>query len=511
MAEEPIPNGTTLLLKGGRVLSPGADWHNPPRADVAISGDKIAGVAETYRLSERHNVEVIEARDFLVLPGFVNAHYHSHDVLAKGTLEEVPLETWRLYALPPQYPPRSTEEVYARTLLGALECLRSGMTTIQDMLTLYPYQEAHMDAVMKAYDQVGIRVIFALQYADRKGIETIPFWKDTFPAELHPLLSTSTEPERQLDLIGHFETTRLKALPRPRVSWALGPSSPERCSTAIMQRTIELARRYDIPVYSHIYESRGMALQARLTIPEYSGLLIERLAKEGVLDPRLNFAHSVWLTPREIDLLAAHGAGVVLNPQGNLKMKCGIAPIRLLQNAGVRIGLGCDNCSCSDAQNMFVAMKLFTLLAAVSDPIPGPPQAVAALRAATEGGADGARMGQTIGRIAAGYKADLTLIDTRDPTFSPMNSVARQLVHIEAGRGVRHVIVDGKIVVRDRQLTTLDEATIYEAVKAAMPEFRRDFAAISQRVAKLQPYLDRAHKQIMSAELDLERLPFGSH
>lgn len=92
-----------------------------------------------------------------------------------------------------------------------------------------------------------------------------------------------------------------------------------------------------------------------------------------------------------------------------------------------------------------------------------------------------------------------------------MNSAARQLVHIEAGRGVRHVIVDGRIVVRDRRLTTLDETTIYEAVKAVMPEFRRDFEAISQRVAKLQPYLDRAHRQIMSAELDLERLPFGSN
>jgi guanine deaminase len=159
---------------------------------------------------------------------------------------------------------------------------------------------------------------------------------------------------------------------------------------------------------------------------------------------------------------------------------------------------------------MFVAMKLFTLLAAVSDPIPGPPQAVAALRAATEGGADGARLGQTLGRIAPGFKADLTLIDMNDPSWSPFNSAARQLVHIEAGRGVRHVIVDGKVVVRDRQLTTLDETTVYEAVKAVMPGFRRDFAAIAERVAKLQPYLDRAHRHIMSAELDIERLPFGS-
>ncbi len=506
-----VPDATSLLLKGGRALTPDADWHDPPQVDIAIAADTIVGIAAEYEAGQHRNIEVIDARDYLVLPGFINAHYHSHDVLAKGMLEEVPLETWRLYALPPQYPPRSVEEVYARTLLGALECLRSGMTTIQDMLTLYPYQERHLDTVMKAYDQIGIRVVFALQYADRKGIDTIPFWKDTFPAELHPLLSTSTEPERQLDLIGHFEETRLKAPARPRLSWALGPSSPERCSTDMLQRTIALARRYDVPVYTHIYELRGMALQARLTLPEYSGFLIQRLAKEGVLDPRLNFAHSVWLAPAEIEMLAEHGAGVVLNPQGNLKMKCGIAPIRLLQQAGVRIGLGCDNCSCSDAQNMFVAMKLFTLLAAVTDATRGPPQAIAALQAATQGGAEGARLGHRLGRIAPGYKADLTFIDMKDPTWSPLNSAARQLVHVEAGRGVRHVIVDGRIVVRDRQLTTLDEATIYEAVKAVVGKFSLDFAAVARRVAKLQPYLDRAHHKIMNAELDIERLPFGSH
>jgi guanine deaminase len=194
----------------------------------------------------------------------------------------------------------------------------------------------------------------------------------------------------------------------------------------------------------------------------------------------------------------------------NRAMKCGIAPIRALQDAGVRMGLGCDNCSCSDAQNMFVAMKLFTLLAAVSNPIPGPQQAVAALRAATEAGAEGARLGNVVGRIAPGFKADLILIDMREPTFSPMNSAARQLVHIEAGRGVRNVIVEGKVVVRDRHLTTVNESTIYDAVKTVMPGFRCDFATVSQRVAKLQPWLDRAHRQIMAAELDIERLPFGS-
>ena len=490
MTAEPVPAGTTLIIRGGRAILPDADWHAPPEVDIAIAGGEIAGIAPSFAPLAGASIDALDARGHLVLPGFVNAHYHSHDVLAKGTLEEVPLESWRLYALPPQYPPRSVEEVRARTLLGGLECLRSGITTIQDMLTLYPFEDRHLDAVMQAYEQVGIRVIFSLQYADRRGLQTIPYWEEMFPKELHALLSGAAEPERQLDLLGHFEMRCLQAPRRSRVHWALGPSAPERCSPALMARTMELARRYDVPVYSHIYESRGMALQARLTLPEHGGSLIKRLAAEGALDPRLNLAHSVWLAREEIELLAQSGTGVVLNPQGNLKMKCGIPPIRALQDAGIRIGLGCDNCSCSDAQNMFMAMKLFALLAAVSDPIPGPPQAAHALRAATQAGAQGARLGNVIGRIAPGYRADLTLIDMSDPSWSPCNSAVRQLVHIEAGRGVRHVIVDGTVVVRDRQLTTVKEDEIYEAVEAVMPGFRRDFTAISERVKRLQPWLD---------------------
>ena len=510
MTPQPLPAGTTLIIRGGRVILPSADWHAPATADIATSGDTIAGIAESFAASPGGAIDELDARGHLVLPGFVNAHYHSHDVLAKGTLEEVPLEAWRLYALPPQYPPRSVEEVRARTLLGGLECLRSGMTTIQDMLTLYPFEDRHLDAVMQAYDEIGIRVVFSLQYADRKGLETIPYWKDIFPVEMHALLSTAAEPERQLDLLGHFEATCLKAPPRPRRHWALGPSAPERCSPALMARTMELARRYDVPVYSHIYESRGMALQARLTLPEHGGSLVKRLAVEGALDPRLNLAHSVWLAREEIDLLAQAGAGVVLNPQGNLKMKCGIPPIRALQDAGVRIGLGCDNCSCSDAQNMFMAMKLYALLAAVSDAIPGPPQAAAALRSATEVGAEGARLGHAIGRIAPGYRADLTLIDMSDPSWSPLNSAVRQLVHVEAGRGVRHVIVDGTVVVRDRRLTKINEDDIYDAVEAVMPGFRKDFAAISERVKRLQPWLDQAHARFVETEMEFDRvyIPF---
>ena len=174
MSPQPIPPGTTLIVRGGRALLPDSDWHAPEPVDIAIAGPEIAAIAPSLAAAAGAPIEELDARGHLVLPGFINAHYHSHDVLAKGTLEEVPLESWRLYALPPQYPPRSVEEVRARTLLGGLECLRSGITTIQDMLTLYPFEERHLDAVMQAYEQIGIRVIFSLQYADRVGLETIP-------------------------------------------------------------------------------------------------------------------------------------------------------------------------------------------------------------------------------------------------------------------------------------------------------------------------------------------------
>jgi guanine deaminase len=502
------PPDTTLLLTGARVLMPDGDWHQPPVADICISGDTILGIAERYTQAPGMKPpEILDLAGHLVMPGFVNAHYHSHDVLAKGTLEEVPLEAWRLFALPPQYPPRSVAEVRARTLLGAIECARSGMTTVQDMLTLYPFDPAHLDAVMQAYDEVGLRVVFALQYGDRRGLDTVPFWKEIFPPALHHMLSSAAEPEKNIDLLGYFEETCLKAPARPRVHWALGPSAPERCSPALMARTMAMARAYDIPVYSHIYESRGMALQARLHLARYDGSLVKRLAAEGALGPHLNLAHSVWLAPDEIDLLAATGTGTVLNPQGNLKMKCGIAPIRALQKAGVRIGLGCDNCSCSDAQNMFMAMKLFALLAAINDPMPGPAQAVTALRAATEAGADGARLGHLIGRIAPGFKADLSVLDLADPSYVPLNSMARQLVHVEAGRAVKHVMVDGKWVMRDRRLTMINEADVFAEVTEIMPNFRADFAAITERVKRLQPWLDEAHAKMDATDVGIERLP----
>ena len=364
-----------LLIKGGRVYDHRGDIDQPPVADILIVGDSIAavraGLADAIagsgqpmpELGGRKVGETIDAADRLIVPGFVNAHYHSHDVLLKGCFETIPLELWVLSALPPSYPKRNTAEIRARTLLGAVECLRSGITTVQDLATIYPFDEEHLDAMLKAYDDVGIRCIFALQIADVPGVKSIPFWDEVVPADQRGGLSGAVEPFRNIDLrvlVRDLVKTRRNV--SPRITWALGPSSPERCSEELLSSLAEFSADEKLPVYTHIYESKAMTLIARQTHAKDDGSLINYLDRVGLLTPKLSLAHSVWMTPREIGQLQENGTNVVLNPVGNLKTRSGIAPIRSYMRQGVNVGLGCDNCSCSDAQNMFQSMKMFASL-----------------------------------------------------------------------------------------------------------------------------------------------------
>jgi guanine deaminase len=509
-----MTTAASLLITGGQVMRTGADLHHPPVADVLVEGARIARVepdlAARADIAGGDDVEVIDASGKLVVPGFVNAHYHSHDVLAKGLMEETILEKWRILALPAQYPKRSAAEIRARTLLGALECLRSGMTTVQDMVTLFPFDPAHLETVLQAYRDIGIRSVVALQYGDRRGIDTVPFWREIFPPETHALLSSAAEPDPDFDLLAVLEDDYLKAEnAQPRMSWALGPSSPERCSTRLLERTADLSSRYDLPVYTHIYESKAMALQARHECADFDGSLIARLKDIGILGPRLSLAHSVWMLAEEIESVGEAGANVVINPLSNTKLKSGIPPIRELQQIGVNLGLGCDNCSCSDVQNMFQAMKLFCLLAAISDAEPGPPQAEAAFHAATQGGARTALLDSDVGVIEPGFRADLVVLNLMDPTFVPLNSAVRQLVYSEAGRGVETVVVDGRVVLREGRLETMDEAEILREVAELQPGFIEDFNAISARVEALDPYIREAHRRTWAEDVGTNRIFTG--
>src|SRR5436189_3306712 len=147
-----------LLVRGGQVYDHEGDVHKPAIADILIEGSDIVAVGPDLKVEGAH--EIIHAIDRLVVPGLINAHYHSHDTLCRGLFEELPLEFWLLYTLP-MGAHRSKEEVRARTLVGALECLRCGITTVQDMLGLVPLTDEQADVVIEAYRDAGLRVVFS--------------------------------------------------------------------------------------------------------------------------------------------------------------------------------------------------------------------------------------------------------------------------------------------------------------------------------------------------------------
>lgn len=508
----------TILITAGRVYGHSDTSDRPAAADILIIGDRIEAVEPG--LAEKlggtvHGQPIgtlIDARDHLVLPGLVNAHYHSHDTLLKGCFETIPRETWLLNALPPNYSRRSPAEIRARTLLGAVECLRAGITSVQDMLTMAPMDADDIDVALQAYADVGIRCVFSLQTGDVHGAKVTPFWEEIFPETVASGLSGVVSPDAGAAALA----SELKALharfkgKSETISWGLGPSSPERCTPAFLKALARLAEETGMRVFTHIYESRATTLIARQKFAAWNGSLVSYLAAHGMLGPQTTLAHGVWMLPAEIEQVAKAGASVVLNPVGNLKTRSGVAPMAQYLAAGINLGLGCDNNSCSDAQNLFQAMKAFAGLAAVSNVQAERPTARDALLAATAGGAQALGLQGAVGHIKPGFKADIALLRLDDPAFIPFNNAARQAVFSECGRAVDTVLVNGRILVRNGRCTSVNEAALRSQVEDAMGALREEIAAVSARTESLRPQLAEAHRRTWDAPLEVNRYVGGA-
>jgi 5-methylthioadenosine/S-adenosylhomocysteine deaminase len=488
-----------LLIRGGEVYDHDGDVHKPAVADILVEDGDIVAVGRDLAVDGGY--EFIDAAGRLVVPGLINAHYHSHDTLCRGLFEELPLEMWLLYTLP-MGQHRSKAEVRARTLVGAIESLRAGITTVQDMLGLVPLDDEYIDVVIGAYREAGIRVVFSPMVWDVPPIAMVRH-QDSLPAEVQDMLGTKAPPAReQLDYLAH----QFRRHPgTDTLHWAIAPFAPQRCTAKLLQGCAELADKHTLPIYTHVYETKGQVLIARELFAQHEGSLISYLESAGLLGPRLNIVYSVWISRHEMDRMASADAGIVLNHLSNMKLKSGLAPVYDLRTAGVRLGLGCDNCSGSDVQSVFQAMKLFCLLAAVSEPEPGPGLAHEVLRHATIGNARTAGLDRRLGHIRPGYKADLILIDLDDPAYLPYNSAARQLVYTEAGRGVETVIVDGRVVVWKRRVTTIDEDVLRREVADLMRHFIADYDHVVESRKRALAHMLEAHRRVWQADVGMNR------
>ena len=465
-----------------------------------VRNGRIVSIGES--LPDDPDLSIVRLDDHVLVPGFVNGHYHSHDVLAKGAFETISLERWALIS-GPIGSNRSVEEVRLRTTLGAVECVRNGITTVQDFAVVAPLEQEYLDVIVEAYAAVGVRVVLSISLRDMSQLQTIPWAEELVAAEHRHLFGSITADgasqlsfiAKQMDRIG--ETGRL--------TWAVSPSAPQRCSFQFLRQIGAFARSRDLPIYTHVYESRLQRLFAKMKHLDFKGSEIEYLDAAGLLGPRTTLAHGVWLDSDEIARVADAGTGIVLNMLSNLKLRNGVAPLATFRRAGVPLSLGCDNCSCGDVQSMVEMMKLYCLLGAAADVDTDRPTAAEAVYVATIGGARAAGKASEIGEIEVGMEADFVACDLSDPSWQPFNSAARQLVFSEMGRSVRHVWVSGRQVVRDGRCTLVDENAIRRQLEAIMPTVRSDIDKLAARANAVDGAFQGIYERAAAERLGFDR------
>ena len=489
-----------LFVTGAKVLT--AFDAAPHVKDILIENGIIAAITSAQEVPPP-DAKRLDARGKLAIPGLVNAHYHSHDVLARSMFEDLALESWIALAIPPPARQDARREARLRTLLGAIDCLRNGITTVQDMLGCGPGSEEQVEAVIDAYNEVGIRCVLGLQVGNRAAIDGLPGIRERLPAALAPMLSAGVSDARRiLDFVA--EPLRRSG---GRLTFAIAPGSPQRCTFDLLCGLAGLSARHRLPMVTHVSESKSQVFLARELYAKYGGSALDYLDAAGALNERLCMAHAVWLSAAEIDRVASAGASVATCPTSNLKLKNGVAPLRLLKQAGVRLALGADNTSAGDAQNLFEAMKLVCNASAGKSPARSTLLAADALAMATTAGAQAIGLAGRTGRIAVGMAADLTLLDLSDPSYLPLNDAVRQIVYCESGRGVHTVIVDGEIVVEDRRVRTVDYDALLAEVAALHDPFARDAGAHAAFVAPVLPYILDTVRAHAGLPLPFDRWP----
>jgi cytosine/adenosine deaminase-related metal-dependent hydrolase len=465
----------------------------PRSQDVLIVGDRIAQVADQIDPGTEP-VSVIDARDQLLIPGFVNAHAHSVEILEKGRYEALPLELWMLYTYPPlKRTHLSPRLCYLRTLLGALEMVKSGATTIQDDLIELPYITPDIfAAVAQAYLDIGLRVSLTHHGINLPLYKTIPYLEDFLSADL----------KRDLDAMEGLDDGRWIAMfkefyanwqgKQGLITLALAPSAPQRVTPALMHQIAELSESLDLPIHTHMLETKTQAV----TGPEFYGpgqSVVSYAQRHGILTHRTAIAHGIWLTDQDVELIAAAGATVVHNVVSNHRLCSGIAPIRQLMDAGVNIAL-------------FDVVKTAGQVHSVTHPdYERYPRARDVLKWATYGGARSALLQDQVGAIAPGFKADCVLYDLNTTSFIPRGQLPIHLVYAEHGQSIRRVFINGQLVVQEGTVLTVDESALLQELQALLIEYEPQRTELYRQADRLRPALAATYQKAMAQPLTIER------
>jgi len=452
-----------LVIRNGRVLDLGTGTIN--EADILIKEDTIEEIG-LWGLEAPADAVLVDATGRLIIPGLVNSHTHGQGSLTKGKGDQWSLELL-LNALPWVGGGFTLEDKRTAALLNAAEMVLKGCTAAYDMYYEFPFPTMEdMSAIGSAYSEVGIRVVLAPMMADTKLYDAIPGLFDALPETYQQKVqkmrvATSDENIQNCrSLLQDWPFDRLK------VGLALGPTIPHHCSEGFLGALRDLASEYDIGIHMHLAESKVQALAG---IKRFGKTLTRYLDDNGLIGPRFTGAHCIWLDDDDLKLMSDRGASIAHNPGSNLRLGTGIAPVRKMIEYGINVGVGTDGSSSADNQNMFEAMRLasFVSRAVTHNPAEflGTREVLAM---ATSGAATVLGWGDRIGRIAPGYKADITFLDLKNVNFVPLIDAANQIINCEDSSAVDSVMIGGRMVLEGRRFTAFDyERLCNEAQSAA--------------------------------------------
>lgn len=468
------------MIKGGKVLRPG--FGDAEHADVLIRDGEIVAIAPDLPVPD--GAEIIDANRLLLHPGLVNGHTHGHGPYARGLTDNLTLELL-LASGPWLNGGRTLEDKYLSTAIGAAEMVLKGCTACYDLFFEAPTVSPEgIRAAGEAYRDVGMRAVLAPMVADHPFFRSIPGLYEALPTALQAEVDKAGAPEGAYVLGRLEETIRSWPFDPAMIRPALGPTVPLVCTDAFMKAVAELAQRYGIAYQTHLSESKVQEITA---LKRYGCSLTQHLERLGVLGPAMSAAHAVWLADEDMMRLADHGVPVSLNPGSNLRLGAGIANMRRLLDHGVVVGIGTDSASCSDNQNMYEAMRLASYLSRVQDVDRGRwVSAREAALASTEGSARVLGF-EHIGRLDPGYRADIVFIDLGAVHWLPFRNAVHQLVQAEDATAVRHVMIDGRWVVRDQRLLTLDLEALRRKVERAIQRIEEGGTAAHDLFRKFEP------------------------
>lgn len=433
--------GAPLLVRGGDVVT--LEGEPIRGGSVLVAGERIAAVGKS--VAAPRGARVLDASGAIVVPGFVQTHVHLCQTLFRGLADDLPLLDWlrrRIFPLEAAHDERSLR---ASARLSCAELLKSGTTAVLTMESVHD-----TDVVFEALLESGLYATAGRCLLDRG--EGLPRrLRDTARRAMAESLALAD---------------RWHGAAGGRLRYALAPRFVPGCSEGLLRDVAREAASRSLIVHTHASENRDeVALVRKLTGRDN----VRYLDDVGISGKRVVIAHGVHLTANEIALLARRGTRVAHCPSSNLKLGSGIAPVARLRRAGVSVSLGADGAPCNNRLDPFIEMRLAVGLASVTGK-PGDLTALAALRMATRDGAEALGLGAEMGSIAPGKLANLAVVDRRSLPATPVDDPVSAVVYSSTAADVRHVLVAGRVAVRDGALTGYDE----EAVKAdALRERRR--------------------------------------